>query len=439
MSFDNANEMAKVVDQYWRDDIQETEEFGDGFWQRCQKLPEVNVNQKGEKWKVRTGYNQSESGSNFDGGTLATGGNSKFQNLFVPYRTVSHTGLLTQEAIDNDDAKSKYHPVVEEMNATKMVAFKQLQRHLLMGNGTGAIGVLTAPYDGTNSTTKKKLTAAPGTDFGNKGCQFVPPSKVVQICDPTGATVRAGTIGGTGKLVVSDSTLPVKSTGVITFTTDAPSDAIDDDIIVPEGMGGRGVHGLPYWVANAGPLFDLARSSYPGLKSVMVDGSSGALMLAVETFFSTLAHYIDEEVALGLKGEGKHEMFWSPTQREKYRKECIGLGIVMLGSDKIDAGFAHREEINGYDATTMKDHDNTKINILRMQEFYRIGVNAAKPFDIYKVDGKSTLYNIRNSDGEVTTTLGFTLRAYVNLACKNVRNQGAIYNLPTTNLATGNA
>ena len=73
-----------------------------------------------------------------------------------------------------------------------------------------------------------------------------------------GATLRNGTIGGTGKLIVSEATPPVKSTGVITFTTNAPSDAADDDIIVPEGMGGRGVNGLPYWVANSGNLFDLS-------------------------------------------------------------------------------------------------------------------------------------------------------------------------------------
>lgn len=430
MSLDAANQMSKLVDHYWNNTIQETDEFSDMFWQRCQSLPEEPVNKLGQKWMVRTLYNESESGASFDGGALATGGNSQFQNLYVPYRTLSTTGLITQEAIDNDDAKSKYHPIVGEMNSTKLKAYKNLNQHLMMGDGTGRIAVTTAVASGST------VTCAPGTAFGNKGVQFVKPGKIVQIYDATGTTQRTG--GGANKLTVSTTTIPVKSTGVVTFTSSAPTDVIATDIIVPEGMAGRGINGLPYWVASSGSLFELSRSTYPGLKSTLVDGSSGALLVLVETMFSKMAHYIEEDVALGINGKGKHEIFWSPTQREKYRKECLGLGITMLGSESIDAGYGHREKINGYEATVIKDHDNTRINFLKMEDFYRLGLNAASPFEPYKVDGQ-TIYNVRDtSSGGATTSLAFTLRGYVNLGCKNVRNQGAIYNLPTSGLATGN-
>lgn len=435
MSLD-VTQMTLLVDQYWRDSIQETAEFTDAFWERCQSMPSKNINTRGEKWKVRTLYNESESGASFDGPALATGGNSQFQNLYVPYRTVSTTGLLTQEAIDNDDAKAKYHPVVDEMNSTKLLAFKKLNRHCLLGDGTGRIAVLSANYSGGSPTV---AIAAPNTTFGNKGAQFVKPTKLVQIYDATGATLRNGTIGGTAKVIVSSATIPVLSTGVITFTTNGPSDAVSTDIIVPEGMGGRGINGLSYWVANSGNLFDLARATYPGLKSTMIDGSSGALLVLVESMFSTMAHYVGEDIALGKKGESKHEIFWSPTQREKYRKECLGLGITMLGSNMIDAGYGQKEEINGYTCTVMKDHDNTKIHFLRMGDWYRLGNNAAAPFEPYKVDGNS-IYNVRDtSTGGGTTSLAFTLRGYVNLGCENVRAQGAIYSLPTSGLSTGNA
>lgn len=435
MPLDAANQMSKLVDYYWRETIQETDEFSDAFWQRCSQMPEEPANKLGQKWKVRTLYNESEAGTSFDGGALAIGGNSQFQNLYVPYRTISTTGLISQEAIDNDDANAKYHPVVGEMNSTKMAAFKKLNRHLMMGDGTGRIAVLSASYNGGAPTI---VTCAPGTDFGNKGVQFVKPTKTVQIYDATGATLRNGTIGGTAKVIISSATPPVKSTGVITLTTNGPSDAVLTDIIVPEGMGGRGVNGLPYWVANSGSLFELSRATYPGLKSTMVDGSSGALLVLVETFFSTMAHYIEEDAALGIKNAGKHEIFWSPTQREKYRKESLALGITMAGSAKIDAGYGHKEEINGHDCTVIKDHDNTKIHFLRIADWYRIGVSAASPFTPYSVDG-STLYNVRDTTtGGGTTSLAFTLRGYVNLACRNVRNQGALYSLPTSGLATGN-
>lgn len=429
----NAAVMEKVLDPYWNEVIQETDEFSDSFWQRCEKLDTKNANVLGEKWKVRTGYNRSESWANFDGQAYAQGGNSEFQNLFVPYRTVSTTGLLTKAAIDNDDGKSQYHPLVGEMNATLMSGMKQLNRHSLMGNGTARIAVLTAAYSGGSPTV---LTCAPGTDFGNKGAQFIEPGKKVQICDPTGTTVRTATIGGEGVLTVSAVNY---ATGAITFTSAAPSDAADDDIIVPERSAGRGMHGVQYWVANSGNLFELSRSTYAGLKSVMADGSSGALLLVVETMFSKMAHYIEEDVALGLNEEkGNHEFFWSPTQREKYRKECIGLGITMLGAGKIDAGYGHKEEVNGYTFTVQKDHDNTKIHCLRMKDWYRIvRGEAEKPFEVIPIHGQK-YYNLYDSEGRVTSGLAFTLGGYVNLACRNVRQQAAIYSLPTSGLSTGN-
>ena len=110
----------------------------------------------------------------------------------------------------------------------------------------------------------------------------------------------------------------------------------------------------------------------------------------------------------------------------------------MLGADSIDAGYGHREKINGYDCTVVNDHSNTKINFLRMSDWYLVGNDAANPFELYKVDGQ-TLYNVRDTaTGGPTTTLGFTTRAYVNLACKTPREQGAIYSLPTSGLVTGN-
>jgi hypothetical protein len=429
MSFDVANQLTKLVDQYWRDDIQETDEFSDAFWQRCQSMPTATVNTKGEKWKVRSLYNESEAGFDFDGQALATGSNSQFQNLYVPVRTMSTTGLITQRAIDEDDGKSKYHPVVEEMNSTKLAAVKKLQRHILLDDGTGRIAVVSDNY-----ATPAQLTAAPNTTFGNKGVQFLKQGKLVQVYDATGATQRVG--GGADKITVSTATAPVKSTGVTVFTGTVPTDTVATDIIVPEGMAGRGVNGIEYWVANSGSLFELSRSTYPGLQSTMVDGSSGSLLVLVETMFAKMAHYIEEDTAL----KGGHEIFWSPTQRQKYRQEALGLGITMAGASNIDAGYGHKEEINGYTATCIKDHSNTKIHFLIMNSWYRIGNPAAVPFTPYNEPGSgANLYNVRStSSGGLTTALAFTLRAYANLACKNVRAQSALYSLPTTGLQTGN-
>lgn len=431
MAFDTT-EIAKLVDPIWEEQIQETDEFSAAFWNRCQAMPDGDANILGRKIKVRTGYNESESFAAFGSASgYAQGGNTTFTTFLVPYRTVSTQVLIDQEAIDNDDGKAYYHPVVDELASALTSGYKKLNRACLMGDGTAAIGVLTAAYSAGTPTV---LTAAPGTDFGNKGAQFVKPGKKVQIYDPTGATLRNGTIGGEGILTVASK---VGSTGAITFTSNAPSDAADGDIIVPERSAGRGINGLPYWVANTGSIFTVSRSSNPGLQSVMVSGASGSLMLAVESMFSQLAHYIEEDVALSINGEGMHEFFWSPTQREAYRKQAIGLGITMLGGEKIDTGYAHRETLNGYSFTVIKDHDNTKIHALKMADWYRISRGGKSPFQPTNIHG-NRFYNLADAEGRISGGLGFIMDGYVNIACRNVRNQAAITSLPTSGLQTGN-
>lgn len=433
MPFD-ITQMSQLLDPIWEATIQETDEFSASFWNRMQSLPEEDSNAVGRKVKVRTGYNESESYAPFSSTSgYAQGGNSTFTTFLVPYRTISTQGEIDQEAIDNDDGRAYYHPVVDEIASTIMKGFKKLNIGCVMGDGTGAIAVLTANYSGGTPTV---LTAAPSaTVFGNKGSQFIKIGKKVQVYNSTASTLRNGTIGGEGILTVSSN---VKSTGTITFTSNAPSDAVTGDIIVPERSAARGINGLPYWVDDSGSIFGVSRSSVPGLKSVKVDGSSGSIIVAVETLFSTMAHYIEEDVALSLNGSSMHEFFWSPTQREAYRKQALGLGMTMLGSDSVDTGYAHMEKINGYSFTTIKDLDNTKIYALKMDDWYKLTRGSGNsPFKEFQIHGNK-FYNKVDAQGRITGGLGFILGGYCNMACRNVRNQGVIYNLPVSGYATGN-
>lgn len=429
MAFDTT-QITNLVDPVWESAIQETDEFSAAFWNRCSSMPEGDANILGRKIKVRTAYNESESWAGFGGTTgYAQGSNTQFTTFFVPYRTVSTQVLIDQEAIDNDDGKSYYHPVVDEMASALLAGYKKLNRACLMGDSLGTIGILSAASSGST------ITCAPNTTFGNKGAQFIKPGKKIQVYNSTGATLRNGGIAASGIVQVQSV---VKSTGVVTLTGTAPTDAVNTDIVVPERSAQRGVNGLPYWVSNSGSLFTVSRSSNPGLQSVMVDGSTGSLMIAVESMFSQLAHYIEEDVALSINGEGKHEFFWSPTQREAYRKQAIGLGITMLGSDKIDTGYAHMEQINGYSFTTIKDHDNQKIHALKMADWYRISRSAGNnPFEPQNIHGNK-FYNLNDANGFISGGLGFVMDGYVNIACRNVRNQAVIFNLPTAGLQTGN-
>ncbi len=424
----NQTQMDKLIDQTWQEQIQETDEFTHSFWTRLEALGTGDANSLGRKVKVRTAYNASESWGGSNGAAYATGGASEFQNLYVPYRFVSKSCLYTKEALDNDDKYAKYHPAVQELMSARMEGMKAINRHCLMGDGLATIAKTTAVESGST------ITCAPGTSFGNKGAQFIRKNKIVQVYDATGATQRTG--GSADKLTVSSF---VKSTGVITFTTAAPTDVVSGDIVVPENSAAKGVNGTEYWVANTGSLFELSRATYPGLQSTMVDGSSGSLLLLVEKMFAKSAFNVGVDISLGLKGESMREGWWSPTQRQGYRQDSLGLGITMLGSEKLDAGYAHREEINGHKFTCEPDHSNTKIQFLRMGDWKRIcRGNAEKPLEIQKIHGQS-ITNVYDSNNRPTTEFETIMGGYINVACENVRNQAAIYSLPTAGLETGNS
>lgn len=394
----------------------------------------ADANVKGRNVKVRTSYNRSESWAGFGAASgYAQGGNSGFTTFTVPYRTISVQAHIDREAIDSDDGKAHYHPVAQELFSMSQNGIKAINRGCLMGDGLGTIGVVTSNYAGGGTITH--VVAAPNTGFGNKGSQFVERGKKVQVYDSTGATLRNGTIGGEGILTVATNTT---STGTLTMTSNAPSDMIATDIIVPERSAQRGLHGIPYWVDDSGSLFTVSRSSNPGLSSVVVSGASGSLMTLVEKLFAKLAHSVGESVGLSLKGESKHEFFWSPTQRQRYRQEAIGVGIAMLGADKIDTGYAHREQINGYDFTCMVDCSNTQIWALKMKDWKRIARNGgARPLDKTEIHGNES-YNLADSEGRISGGLGFVQSGYVNVACEDVRSQGVIESLPTSGLETGN-
>lgn len=426
-------QMGKLVDYTWRNTIQETESRDASFWDWCNALPAKQTNTLGEKWMVRTAYNQSESWAKFDGDAYAQPGNSQFQNLYVPYRTVSMQFSVTKEAIDNYNGNAHYNPVADEIASTKTHGYQMLNRHGLMSNATGRIGIVANNYSGG---TPAQLTLDLTANFGAKGSQFVPETKKVQVYDPTGTTLRNGTIGGEGIVTIATNN---RATGVITGTSNFGSDVVANDIVIPERSAQRTPHGLPYWVNNTGNLFDLSRSTYPGLKSTVIDGSSGAILLLVETMVSQQAFQVEQDIAYGTaEVKGGDYLWWSPTQRERYRKEAIGTGITMLGSEKVDLGFGYKETINGMPTMTSRDHDNTKIHRLRRSDWYRLTLgDADEPFVREKVHG-ADMYNLYDALGRVTSGYGCVFTGYVNFACSDVRSQAVINNLPTSGLATGN-
>jgi hypothetical protein len=109
----------------------------------------------------------------------------------------------------------------------------------------------------------------------------------------------------------------------------------------------------------------------------------------------------------------------------------------MVGGKKLDSGVGYMEDVNGMETMCVKDHDNTKISRLKKKDWYKISLNGENPFRRENIHGSES-YNLYDSSSRVASTFGIILTGYVNLACSNVRNQGAITSLPTAGLATGN-
>ena len=352
-----------------------------------------------------------------EGGVLPVGGTSHKVDMRVFYTRFAISGTLTGDAIDTTSEESLLEALSSRLKEDTMTGIKEFSQQLFEdGKGikarfssvtTGAAGTATSTDQyGTRRVLKNGLY------------NFYSTAGVQRTTGITNATVSANSIG----------------TGVATFDS-VPTDASNTDVLVWAGSYNKGIHGLPYHVNDDTGLYQgQSRSTYPKLKSVVIDASSAALSvslldkLEMRTLYRTGAKVSTDDFVI----------VSSPTQAHAYK--TLGYSLKRFtANDKFDGGF---RTITHNDHPWVIDIDcgDSDLYMLRTKTW---GKYQVRPFGVLKEDGKvlhmipqatSTTTNSGNSFAERYT---YYIGGKFDIGCKMPQMNARLKNLDTTNLASG--
>jgi hypothetical protein len=244
------------------------------------RLPNDQINALGIKVPIEVHPNASLGYYTGNNDTYPTPQASDFDNYTVSYVSLAAGTIETEAAFLNRSLNTSEDMVryQEQSSARQFASF--LNRYISRGNGTMGLGTVSA-Y--TNPSTTVTLNTA--TD--SIGPAHLVTQQKVLFYDATGATQRTGTVGAAAIQINS------RSASALVLASNAPSDVVNTDIVVPE-IGGStdasaGLCGLPIIDSSTGTYYGKSRSSFPGLASYEKTsaGTVTAGMLS-ETYWSTV-------------------------------------------------------------------------------------------------------------------------------------------------------
>ncbi len=159
--------------------------------------------------------------------------------------------------------------LTNQLTRIQASALKKLEQSFC-ATQTGELAVVLTNDSATQATMS--ITYAGGSLFGAR--KLLKNTRVAFYSSAGAQRTTGGTLG-----IVSATTPPVQSTGVVTFDV-VPSDTVATDIVVfgdptTAGSYNRAVTGLQDFVASSGVIQGQSRSDYPELKS-LVDNAGGA-------------------------------------------------------------------------------------------------------------------------------------------------------------------
>jgi hypothetical protein len=269
------------------------------------KADEKPTNYRGRRVPIETDANGSLAFGNPAGGDLATPGNPGLNHYLIPYVWMNLGLDFDYESILNSSNGMITDPFKNAVESTSRQMMKWLNIYASQGDGTTKLATASTAYAGGSPTI---FVANGATD--TIGATNIVPNMKVKIYDPTGTTQRVGVVGS-GALTVSSVTKTQ-----VTFGSNAPSDFIVGDILVPEGSTpSAGFHGVPSLVANTGTIFGVSRTAVPSTQSTVV-GAGGGLSAAL--LYRTYLQVFQRTGKSGAKGKGTLELCYGITQQDAY-------------------------------------------------------------------------------------------------------------------------
>jgi hypothetical protein len=421
----NVAELQKIAVEYIDKAAHLSFEEGTALLNRIGKGPKDPTNEIGIRVNIYVEPNASE-GWISEGGDYPVADADVSVNLAVKYKAAFKTGSMTLHAKVQQDANLMWDPVKKSVSRAISGLKKIINGHMFL-DGSGAIAVLSAAYSGGTPTV---ITC--GSTRSTQGTQKLEKRKRVQIYDTTGVTPRTG--GGANVLAVSSRSL---SSRTATFTSNVPTDAVDTDIVVPEGSVNNVMKGLNFIISTSGSYFGQSRTTYPGLKANETDASSAAGSISLmDQVFNVMVYRIgsdmDESTADDL------ELWWSPAQRQNYRNQGFALKAFTGGKNEtLDLGFPRREEtVSGYKTNVDVDCQDDKIWYVRASKLKMAELMPPKVIDL----GTGLLIPQTAASGQgYSSKFIFHLGYFGEFYSPEPYCLGVLDNLDVTNLPSGNA
>lgn len=403
-------------------------EEGTALLNRVSKTDPDPTNEIGIRVNIYTEPNASE-GWITEGGDYPSADSEKSVNLAVKYKAVFKTGSISLHAKVQQDANTMWDPVKKSVSRAIQGLKKIINGHMQASDGTGAIAVISANYNGGTPTV---MTC--GAARSTFGVQKLLKRKKIQIYDSTATTVRAAGVGA-GPFEVSSTN---KTARTATYTGNLPTDFLDQDIVVPDGSINNVMKGLPALLSISGDYFGQSRTANPTLQATEEDaaGAAGTISL-MDKVFNIMVYKIGTEMDESQSDD--LELWWSPAQRQNYRNQgfpLINLAKAGGAAERLELGFNRQEEtVSGYKTNRDTDHVHSSISYIRASKMAMAQLMPPKVVDI----GHGLLSPMTASSGQgYAAKFLFHLGYFGEFYSPEPYCLGVLKNLDVTNLPDGN-
>jgi len=381
------------------------------------KMDKPQLNSRGYYFSLKTRRNQGYGSltSAQEGGLLPRSGAPAKRKVRADYRSHFVSGELTGDVLAQSKNASDLVDLSKDSMQDAVESFDTFQDFYLFGNGSGALGVVTA----TNLTTTATFALAQATPYGSMMLQD---TQRIQFFHPTTFVQYTG-----GSVTVSTVASKVVSTDVVTFDA-VPNDLAVNAIACIEDTVNREVQGLDFYVGNSGTtsLADgetgtaINRAANPWINANVIDAAGAALSPDQLDLIQ-----LQTSSQVGESESSDAAMLSHAAQKFQYRQLGYALNrtVNLTGNQKLDLGFGEVTH-NGMEWRTSAHCQPDRIYGLRLNSWLMPEIQAPH----MKNFPGGTLIQKYGTDRPYDA-VQFAVEARYTLVCKEPFNQFLLKNL----------
>ena len=347
---------------------------------------------------------------NPDGGDLGRGTGPQYEKATVtpiPVLVALESTRASQWNTASNDISIKN--AVQDLLKDGTSEYKAQMDRYYFGDGTGVMATVTSGGTGTTPV----MTTPIGTRWLRPGHKYT--------VYPTGLGAPLGT-------ATIDSI--DHATRTATLTAAVAGMSASGDKFLPEGVTGASptwFWGIPYHSSSSstGLWMNVARATYPQIRSVAVDASSGAL---TPSHFRLLKSRM-ELFRDGAFKKGNWMVIWNPAQRQAYEELALLVNVIQKSAASrsgVEMLYNPDQfEVDGMPTFTAPNQNPSRIDLLNMENFFRV---ETVPFGLYTVDDVST-FPIYGASGGIASSEITYLASMSQLCCDDPGLNGYLSSL----------